>query len=74
MLNETSRNVVVVMNSIALTTVVEFEKIGGSESPSSSRVRTQRVPLPPLKVVRLGLKPNKCSATTAIEKRFLCDR
>jgi hypothetical protein len=49
MLNETTRDVVLVMNSIVVTTGVtwvKFEKIEGSESPSSSRVRTQRFPLP----------------------------
>jgi len=48
MLNETHRDVVLVMNSIAITTVVtwmKFGKVEGSEGPSSSRVRTQTVPL-----------------------------
>jgi len=48
MLNETPRDVVLVINSIAITTVVtwvKFEEIEGSESPSSSRVRTKTVPL-----------------------------
>jgi hypothetical protein len=49
MLKETSRDKVLVINSITVTTVVtwvKFEKIGGSESPSSSGCGQKRVPLP----------------------------
>jgi len=59
MLNETPRDVVLVMNSIAITTVVawvKFEKIERSETPSSSRVRTQTVPLPHSKGGATGIQ------------------
>ena len=49
MVNKTSRDVALVMNSKADATGVtwvKFEKIGRSENPSSSRARTQRALLP----------------------------
>jgi len=63
-----SKDVVRLMNSIAVMTrgrQVKCEKVGGSESPSSSRVQKKKKenPFPMLGVIQLGLKPNQCSAT-----------
>jgi hypothetical protein len=44
--NKTPKDLVLVINSIAVTmggTWVKFEKVGGSETPSSSRVWTQKI-------------------------------
>jgi hypothetical protein len=69
MLNETSRDVVLVMNSIAVTTVVtwvKFERSKGQKVLPQTGCGHKDFPFLLLRVVRLGFKPNQCSATTAI--------
>jgi hypothetical protein len=62
-----SKDLVLVMNSIGVATRgrwVKCEKVGGLESPSSSRVQTKKkFPFLMLGVIQQGLKPNQCSAT-----------
>jgi hypothetical protein len=69
---DTSEDLDLVMNSAAVMiggTRVTFEKVEGSEIPSSSMLRTrkyskQSFPSTCSGVDRMGLDPNQCSATT----------